>query len=479
MRGTGRAACPVARERVTVYHLGMRPSVAGSLALGCVALLAACSSSDKAARAPADVGADAGADAGHAATCTVRLSPSDDDQAALQGALIDATDGDTVCLGKGRYRPTGQLTLASEGVTVRGDDGAVLDFSDQSSGANGIELSADRDTLENLEIENPKGDGVRASQVDRVTLRGLRVVWTGGPDAKNGGYGLYPVLSSHVLIEDCYVSGASDAGIYVGQSETIVMRNNEVAGNVAGMEVENSTDADVYGNHAHDNAAGILIFNLPGLRVKDGKRAKVHDNVIEHNNGDNFAAAGNIVADVPSGTGMFILASDDNEVHDNRIEDHDSTGIAVLSWYVAMRDADGMKDAAYDWFPERNSVHDNSFDHNGSMPHGTAELLASLVGVTTFPDMAWDGIVDSAKLGGDGGVDGGDGAPDAGADAGAAAGDGGAGTAPIPPDALRNCFRNNGDASFMNLDLEQYGARASSDIAPYECERPALPAIEL
>jgi parallel beta-helix repeat protein len=389
--------------------------------------------------------------------CAVSLKPGKDDQASIQGALIDAKSGDTVCLTAGRFKLTGQLTLATEHVTLRGVADTVLDFSGQTSGANGIELSADHDTLDTLRIENPKGDAVRATEVDYPTMRSVHVEWTAGPDSNNGGYGIYPVTSSHVLIEKCYAKGASDTGIYVGQSHDIVVRDNETEGNVAGIEIENSTDAEVYGNHSHGNTAGILIFNLPGLNVKDGKRANVHDNKIEDNNLENFAAAGNIVHDVPRGTGMFILASDDNEVHANTIQKHDSVGLAVLSWYVALRDDEGKKDPMFDWYPERNYVHDNTLADNGKSPHDNAALIASVVGITENPDLEWDGIVDSGKLPG-------------GADAGSVA---------VPPESLRNCFEGNGDATFMNVDLEHNGQNKSSELTPYECTRPALPSIKL
>jgi parallel beta-helix repeat protein len=403
-----------------------------------------------------------GPDAGAKAPCTVTISPSDDDQSALQGALIDAASGDTVCLAAGRFKLTGQLSLATDRVTLRGLAKTVLDFSGQTSGANGIELSANHDTLDTLQIENPKGDGVRATEVDHPTIRNLHVAWTNGPDAANGGYGIYPVTSSNVLIEDCYAAGASDTGIYVGQSHDIVIRNNEATGNVAGIEVENSTDAEVFGNHLHGNTAGILVFNLPGLTVKDGKRANVHDNMVEDNNLENFAPEGNIVHDVPAGTGMFVLASDENEVHANTVRKHDSVGIAVLSWYVAQRDAEGKKDAMFDWFPERNYVHDNQLSDNGQMPHGTAMTIAQLVGIEKNPDIEWDGIVDTDKLSAD------EQPPAGGGDA-----------AFVPPDAVRNCFKANAEASFMNVDLEMFGKRKSSDVTPYACTRPALPAIKL
>lgn len=159
----------------------------------------------------------------------------------LQGALIDAESGDTVCLKEGRFKLTRQITLSTDGVTVRGEEGTVLDFSEQTAGANGFEISANHDTLESVRIENPKGDGVRATEVDSPTIRDVEVVWTGGPSTDNGGYGIYPVLAKNVLVEDCFASGASDAGIYVGQSKDIVIRNNEVTENVAGIETASAS----------------------------------------------------------------------------------------------------------------------------------------------------------------------------------------------------------------------------------------------
>jgi len=387
--------------------------------------------------------------------CSTTLSPGDDDQTLLQGALIEAESGDAICLRDGLYKLTGQLSLDVDDVIVRGEPDTVLDFSGQTTGANGIEVTSDAVTLENLRIENTQGDGIRATAVSDLVVRRVRVEWTGGPSPDNGGYGIYPVSSTGVLIEDSYASGAADTGIYVGQSSQIVIRNNEVTQNVAGIEIENSTDAEVYGNHAYDNTGGILLFNLPGLPVKDGKRANVHDNTVERNNHENFAESGNIVAMVPPGTGMFILASDDNEVHDNTIAENQSSGLAILSWYVAQRDEDALMDPEYDWFPERNYVHENSFSNNGTQPNASAALIAAAAGETTLADMVWDGIVDSAKL------------------------DGPASEGLVPPVPLRNCFLRNGDATFKALDLEHDGAGKSSDVETYACQRPALEPIVL
>ena len=64
----------------------------------------------------------------------------------------------------------------------------------------------------------------------------------------------------NVLIENCTAIGASDAGIYVGQSNRIIVRNSIAHQNVAGIEIENSLNADVFDNVATGNTGGILVF---------------------------------------------------------------------------------------------------------------------------------------------------------------------------------------------------------------------------
>ena len=93
----------------------------------------------------------------------------------------------------------------------------------------------------------------------------------------------------NVLIEDNVAIAASDAGIYVGQSEQIIVRGNRAEYNVAGIEVENSIGADVYNNTAIANTGGILVFNMPGI-PKRGYGTRVFDNDIKDNNTANFAA---------------------------------------------------------------------------------------------------------------------------------------------------------------------------------------------
>ena len=106
---------------------------------------------------------------------------------------------------------------------------------------------------------------------------------------------MYPVESKNVLIDSCVAIGASDAGIYVGQSENIIVKNSVAEFNVAGIEIENSYYADVFNNYASNNTGGILVFDLPDIPQQGGHHIRVFNNKSVNNNTDNFAPEGNIV----------------------------------------------------------------------------------------------------------------------------------------------------------------------------------------
>lgn len=312
----------------------------------------------------------AGPDIGDLTGCTVILEPGDDASTtteAVQAALIAAQDGDTICFARGTFPIDAQLSLTVSGVKLLGLRESVLDFKPQEVGANGLLITGDRVTVEGFTVLDTAGDGIRASMVEDITFRNLTVGWTTVEDEKNGGYALYPVQSTRVLIEGCTTFGASDLGIYLGQSKQGIVRNNEAYGNVAGIEAENSDDVDIYGNHVHDNAAGITAFALPELPKKDQQRIRIFDNTIENNNGVNFAPGGSLAALLPEGTGMLIMASDHVEVFGNTVKGNKSFGIAVVSFQVTQRDYD---DPMYDPWTEGVYVHDNLLAGNGTCPTG-------------------------------------------------------------------------------------------------------------
>ncbi|WP_372013481.1 parallel beta-helix domain-containing protein [Pseudoxanthomonas sp. 10H] len=317
----------------------------------------------------------------------------------LRQKLLDARPGDVIEVPAGRYTFDRGLSLRVDNVTLRGagQDKSVLSFKGQKAGAEGLLVNADHFTIENLAIEDAKGDGLKINEAEHVTIRGVRVEWTGGPKTANGGYGLYPVRTRNVLIEDSIAIGASDAGIYVGQSQDVIVRNSRAEYNVAGIEIENTINADVYGNVATNNTGGILVFNMPALK-QPGGNIRVFKNQVFANNTGNFGAKGTPVASVPAGSGVVINSNDDVEIFDNDIRDNKTANIIVSSVYSTGY-SDDSRSESFDPYPERISVHGNRLSGGGDAPDGLdlKALKVALFGLNgRLPDVLWDGYANAS-----------------------------------------------------------------------------------
>lgn len=315
------------------------------------------------------------------------LSAEGDFGATLQAALINAKPGDTILMPEGTFSLIDSLSLDVEGVTLRGagEGKTVLDFAQQAGAGEGLLVTSDGVTLTDFTVRDTKGDGIKSKGADRIIYRFVTVEWSGEPEETNGAYGIYPVESKDVLVENVTVRGASDAGIYVGQSSNIIVRNSVVEYNVAGIEIENSSGADVYGNIARNNTGGILVFDLPDLPVSGGNSTRIFANQILANNTRNFAAAGNIVAGVPSGTGVIIMANRNVHVFDNTFENNRSTGVLITAY------SQPFTDAAYNPLPRDIVVRGNKYTGGGDDPQGILEPLADALG-GTLPPVVWDGV---------------------------------------------------------------------------------------
>lgn len=295
---------------------------------------------------------------------THRVEPGEGAAQRLQETLILAAPGDVIELGAGRFALTDGLSLDVDGVTVRGAgmDETVLDFTTQQGAGEGMLVTSDNVTLRDFAVENPKGDGVKSKGADNIVYSRIRVTWTGGPLATNGAYGIYPVESTGVLVTGSKVSGASDAGIYVGQSRDITVRNNIVEANVAGIEIENSRNALVENNIATRNTGGLLVFDLPGLPVMNGGNVILRRNLVIDNDTPNFAPPGNIVASVRRGTGILVMANDGVLIEDNIFENNPTAHVMVVAYTQA------FEDARYNPYARNVIVGPNTFGRGGDDP---------------------------------------------------------------------------------------------------------------
>ena len=323
---------------------------------------------------------------------TVYISPSEDPYTEIQEALILASPGDIIHLSAGLYELEDSLSIDVNNLILEGEgiNDTVLSFKNQLSGAQGLSVTSDNVILRDFAVENAKGDAIKVKGVDGISFIRVRTEWTGGPSSENGAYGLYPVESKNVLIDSCVAIGASDAGIYVGQSENIIVKNSVAEFNVAGIEIENSYYADVFNNYASNNTGGILVFDLPDIPQQGGHHIRVFNNKSVNNNTDNFAPEGNIVGEVPRGSGIIIQANSHVEIFDNDIGDNDTINIAVVTYGY------DTEDENYYPHPRSIQIHGNRFGRSGYNPDlETGELAKILFEISggDMPDIFWDGIV--------------------------------------------------------------------------------------
>ena len=319
---------------------------------------------------------------------TLTVTPGGDAQEKIQTALLDAKPGDVVEIAAGRYELSDGLSLDVDNVTVKGagPEATVLSFKGQKGAGEGLLITSDQVTVRDLGVEDTRGDGLKAKGSDRISFVNVRVEWTGGPKETNGAYGVYPVSSTNVLIDKAVVKGASDAGIYVGQSKNIVVKNSRAEFNVAGIEIENSYNADVFDNVATRNTGGILVFDLPNLPQMGGHSHRIYRNRIVQNDTPNFAPKGNIVASVPVGTGVMVMANKNVHVFDNEIDGNQSAAVMLVSY------TQKFDDKTYNPLPRDVVVRGNRMGRNGYDPKfAGAEILAKAVG-GTIPPVLWDGV---------------------------------------------------------------------------------------
>ena len=370
----------------------------------------------------------------------------------LRLQLIDAAPGDVIEIPSGKYEFDRSLSLRVDGVTIRGAgmNNTVLSFAKQKAGAEGLLVTANDFIIEDLAIEDTKGDALKVNEGRNIIIRRVRTEWTGGPNTENGAYGIYPVQTKNVLLEENVAIGASDAGIYVGQSENVIVRKNRAEYNVAGIEIENTIGADVYGNRAINNTGGILVFNMPNLSTL-GSKTRIFKNEIAENNYKNFATKGTAVASVPSGTGVIVNANDEVEIFDNDIRDNKTANIIVTSLYASGLSTAEMSET-FDAYPEGIYIHNNLLEGGGSNPDGfeLAALKTLKFGLTgSLPDILWDGYVDSAKMA-DGAL----------------------------PAHLRICVQN-GAAQIMNLDAPNDFKNPYIATSEHDCALERLPPVVL
>ena len=327
---------------------------------------------------------------------------------SIQAAVDRANSGDTVQIDPGTYtssstecppRPSRAcaVSVTKDGVSIVGKkgghgDGVVLEAEPgQNEGiAVGREVSG-ADCLEDPSLR------VHGSLIKGITVRGFeddglllscvedwRITDVSAID--NEEYGIFP---SHVFdgrLDHSFASGANDTGHYIGQSFDSRVDHNVATDNVSGFELENSVGIRADHNLSFGNTGGILSFDLPFLDAKVNSGNVIEHNIVTHNNRPNTCTdPEDTVCQVPSGTGILLMAVDENLVKANMVTGNDSYGIAVANICLAQELPEEVCSVLdIEPNPDNNSVISNVALGNGGNP-------APALPPVFAKDLAWDG----------------------------------------------------------------------------------------
>lgn len=297
---------------------------------------------------------------------------------SIQKAVKMAQPGDLIRVFPGTYKETVYVDkddISFQGIIVDGK-WPVLDGSKELNDAflysgNGIQI-------ENFKIINYKGNGIMGQAGNNFVLKHNWII-----DA--GVYGIFPQFGKNGLISHNILTGIEDAAIYVGMCDNIDVVHNEVFGNVAGIEIENSRHCLVENNLAYDNTGGILAFITPGLPIKTTFDVIIRNNFVSRNNHENFGAPGSIVSGIPPGTGILVMAADDVIIEDNIITENDNAGIIITDFQNGGAEASNDPDSEPN--PDRIVILDNFMADNGNNPVGELKALMMTQLSSTGPDI--------------------------------------------------------------------------------------------
>jgi parallel beta-helix repeat protein len=386
------------------------------------------------------------------------------DESKIAAAFLSLTDSSHIILKEGIYK-FDNLSIAQVNhikIEGAGPDKTILDFSRQSQGGEGIRVTDVKGfTIAGMTLRDSKGDLIKINKSEQVVVNNLHAIWSVA-DSTSGGYAIYPVMCKNVLIENCYAEGASDAGIYVGQTDSAIVRKCKAYKNVAGCEIENTSHAEVYDNEFYGNTAGFLVFDLPDLS-KRGGYVKAYNNYLHDNNEKNFAKSGSFgstwgVGNAAPGSGIVILAASDVELYNNKIINNNSNAISIVSGFFIDENAGAKMNDNYFPIPRNIHIHNNEMKMDTAFPaaayeHHTGKVLVGIEQQLNaidpsrknarIPLIAYDGITTNILT---------------------------KGTA-VNPDSL--CIQQSDSNLFVNIDalhIRDKGWKPSTDVTPYVCK---------
>jgi len=265
-----------------------------------------------------------------------RVVPTD--YPTIQTAVDEAQPGDMVLVEPGTYKE--KVMIETEGITLRGVDRNTVVIDGADKFANGITVTSNGVTVENLTVRRFQQNGVLFTGVlpsetgkrgaaagDTSVLDGYRISHVTAYN--NGLYGIYVFASRNGVIENSYASGHPDSGIYVGQCKpcNVVMTNLLAENNAIGYYGTNASDnVWLVSSEFSRNRLGIAPNSQEAEKLAPQSSTVVAGNIVGDNDNPNAPK-------IPEGffaAGIAVGGGTKNVVTKNKVFGHDGAGIIIL-----------------------------------------------------------------------------------------------------------------------------------------------------
>jgi parallel beta-helix repeat protein len=225
--------------------------------------------------------------------------------------------------------------------------------------------------MKGFTIQGFPNNGIVTRYVDNFTIERNESI-------DNLENGIWPTLSANGLVKKNVAYGSQDSALWVEASENVRVLNNELYNSPTGLEITVSNNILARENDIHDNTTGVGLYHpsaasLPPLQPleKNGYWTIV-DNFVHNNNAPNSAPAGSMSAGLPPGGGILVLGVDHVSIDQNRIEDNDFYGTAVVDYCLAVSgtpsDCSANPPVVTDTAPDNDAWVSNELIGNGQNP---------------------------------------------------------------------------------------------------------------